>query len=347
MNKDSTSKSAPWLRVPTSNLSINKRQIEDDHVDNVIDIDFNYNNDHIVNNRSYLTSSSPYKQCVIEESTGKNILDYLWDKYKFSNDEQFRPIINYDKYKKQNITTNMDDSFFTTSLIQYNSIEDDSEYEEEEDDNNEVGLIEKSKIMLSLMSSNEKNIQSINKDFLLKHNLNIGTLITKCKTPICDLKKAGIVTSLDDLIELGFIFQDITLNRKLFNPGHMSQLFNTTFKKMEDKMNLDMEDIIQAKLLPCEWETLCISLPDLIESTKIKSRRNILRLGYDIKSLISLGLTGKHLQILDITKENVKQYIPTCTPEYFNTLMCDYNEDEKRIDNKKKVRSKDRIITKK
>lgn len=160
---------------------------------------------------------------------------------------------------------------------------------------NEQSFIEKSKTLINLYPRKD-NIRFIDKWFLLKHKLTIAILLSECKVEISNLRIAGIVTTFDDLLELGFRLSDLVINRELFNVGHIVQLFGMT----AETLNITLQDLLECLFLPAELATLQFSLPLYIEENDVRGC-HIQRLGYDLKSLVQLGIQKKHLKILGIT----------------------------------------------
>jgi hypothetical protein len=58
--------------------------------------------------------------------------------------------------------------------------------------------------------------QSITKHWLRDHGLTLRDLVADAKIPITDLKKAGIVQTFEDMLDLGFKTEDLTANTRCF-----------------------------------------------------------------------------------------------------------------------------------
>lgn len=155
-------------------------------------------------------------------------------------------------------------------------------------------LIDQGKLLYSLYPRKD-NISQIDKYFLMKHNMSINILILDCNVPITNLRAAGIITSYEDLCDLGFEPQDLNINRELFNVGHMVQLF----KMNATSMDFGLEELLTCKFCPADLLTLQFSLPGLIEDRGIQAK-HLKALNYSLPDLMSLGFNRSHLQLLNI-----------------------------------------------
>lgn len=210
-------------------------------------------------------------QRTLDEKTGLAILTYVYDNKSLfydEDDEDDRPAIP-------------ESSFFGLPSKKKSA--------------NERSLIEKGKTLMNLYPRKD-NIRFIDKWFLMKHKLTVEILISECKVEITNLKRAGILSTFEDLCEVGFRLKDLVLDRELFNVGHIVQLYGMD----ANSLDLTLEDLLECHFIPAELLTLQFSLPDMIENTGICGR-HVQRLGYDLQSLIQLGLTKKHLKKLGIT----------------------------------------------
>lgn len=216
---------------------------------------------------------------LLDEKTGLAILTYLYNSKSLFGDDDTGDDDDDDAYYNNN---NRGSSSFIPLPQKKKGYE-------------SVSIVQKTKALYNLYPRVD-NIRFIDRWFLIKHGLTLYILLTECQVEITNLKKAGIVATFDDLLEIDFQITDLVVNRELFNVGHIVQLYGmdaTTLK-------LGIEDLIECQFKPAELLTLQFSLPDMIENDGMRGR-HLQTLGYDLQSLILLGLNKKHLRKLGVT----------------------------------------------
>ncbi len=249
----------PCLIVPTKSLAIKNN---DSKATKPISIP-------LVNVTSPIKVSSSSR--VLDEKTGLAILSHVYNsKSLFGEEEE-------DDYYE---TNTLSSSFIALPTKKKST---------------DSSLIQKGKTLFNLYPRAD-NIHFINKSFLLKHGLNLTILLSECEVEITNLKKAGILSTFDDLLDLDFQMTDLVVNKELFNVGHIVQLFGMN----ASSLHLSVEDLLDCRFLPAELLTLDFSLADMIESNGIRWG-HLKALGYDLESLKLLGFKKAHLKKLKIT----------------------------------------------
>ena len=156
-------------------------------------------------------------------------------------------------------------------------------------------LIEKGISLLNLYPKKD-NIRFIDKMFLVRHGLSITVLITECKVGITNLKAAGILSTYQDLCDLGFSLKDLVIDRELFGVNHIVQLYDMD----ATSLGIHVHNLIECRFSPAELMTLGLSIPDMIEEKGITAR-HIHLIGYSLANLRQLGVTKEHMRQLGIT----------------------------------------------
>ena len=149
----------------------------------------------------------------------------------------------------------------------------------------------------------ESNIKHITKQVLINNNITIRDIIIHCGVSITDMKSAGIINTYDDLIELKFNLKDLVRNRKLFDVNKLVLLFGVDYKTMRKYTNtiFDINDLKACKFYAADLQTLQFTFNKIINRKRI-TKEELRDLNYSLKDLISLGLTKKHLEILNISQ---------------------------------------------
>jgi hypothetical protein len=147
----------------------------------------------------------------------------------------------------------------------------------------------------------DSNMKNINKEVLINNGITISNLIEDCRVSITDLYVAGILTSFDDLIDLGFKPTDLTLNTELFNCASLVRLFKVNHNDMKAKrVEIDLEALMVGGFCSNDLEVIKFSIAPMIESGHIANKQ-LWALKYSFNDLLSLGLNKAHVSKLDIS----------------------------------------------
>ena len=248
----------------------------------------------------------------LEESSGLAILKYLYDKYSFFDD--------IPRFESTPSTLAID-SYFQGGYgggIQQHQTKNDKCVT-----SGVMSMGEKVAFLQSVKPVRE-NIPRITLQFLAKHHFTIAILVRECGVPMANLKKAGILTSLADLMALDFQLTDLTNltgNIECFNVGHLKQLFKTNAAKLRDEgPGFDLLLLIECQFAPADLEMLEFSLPQLIEDGGV-APRYFAQLPYSPETLITMGLDRTHLRMLGLSSANAAQAIMGWTPRQFNLFQ--------------------------
>jgi hypothetical protein len=220
----------------------------------------------------------------LDEDTGRRILDYIYDEVSGSVTTKKK------SRKKTNLSIGADghkNSFYipeatnkpTSSTTFFDRISD------------------------SLGLKTVSNVQKINMDVLKSNGVTLEVLIDECEVSITNLKQANILSTFQDLLELGFTPMDLTRNRLLFNCGTLKTLFNADHNTLiKYGVPIDVEHLIRGKILSSELQTLGFSFDNMINEKGI-GRDQLKTLNFPLRDLMNLGFEKRHLKKLHITKE--------------------------------------------
>ena len=170
----------------------------------------------------------------------------------------------------------------------------------------------------SLSFKTMSNVRKINKRVLQHNGITVETLIAQCRVAITNLYQARIVTSMRDLVELGFKTSDLLLDRTLFNCNTLCTLFGV--RADDGRRNLPMYRVMVGhgvdfslehlmmndSFLSSELMTLEFPLGEMIEADGI-GRGQLLALKFPCAELVQLGLTKKHLKKLKISERHATE----------------------------------------
>lgn len=159
---------------------------------------------------------------------------------------------------------------------------------------------------------------AITLDWLLARNVTLRDLLRAAPPiPITDLFRAHIVQKLGDLVALGFVASDLTLNRTCFNVNHATQLFHVDYETLnadERTGGFDFTTVLTAdpRFTCDELLTLGVTADRLLGCDDPAFPRR----HFDAKLLSAvslspadwhaLGLEARHLIALGVTPHKVR-----------------------------------------
>ena len=317
----------PWDYLPTDKLKI----IDDD--ENII------NNDippplspSSMNNKNYKTDvlfdgkRTNIIKKELNEKDGIAILDLIYkkggclsnDNYNINNKEEnynkslsynddFIPssyspnsiiMNNRNQYNRRQFLLNQQqqilkhkETFYTPSLNDNDDKKIDS-----------LGIFDKFIDNFALSASS--NIKNINIKILEKNKITIKDLIHECKVSITDLKAAGIINNLDDLIKLKFYIRDLTLNRNLFSVDKLTNLFNIYYKDLKEyQIGITPNNIIKCNFFPSELLTIQFDMTSLYEQGIRKN--HMIEMRFKLSDWRLLGFNYEFAKKLNINWDSI------------------------------------------
>lgn len=152
----------------------------------------------------------------------------------------------------------------------------------------------------------KSNVQRIDKAMLMDEGITIAMLITECRVPLSEMKLAKILNTFRDLMDLGFVPEDLTRNRELFNCNSLVTLYGKEERESPCKLlarngvQFDIRHIFQGKFLPSDLMSMGYNLDEPIKNQEITSSQ-LRSLNYSLEDLVVLGLEREHLIHLGIT----------------------------------------------
>lgn len=158
----------------------------------------------------------------------------------------------------------------------------------------------------------KSNVLRIDKTMLIDEGITIAMLIEDCRVPLSEMKLAKILDTFRDLLDLGFVPEDLTRNRELLNCstlvimyggiGHESGRNETPCKLLErNGVQFDIRHILLGKFLPSDLMSMGYNLSQPIKNGEITSYQ-LRALNFTLDDLVSLGLDRSHLIDMDISE---------------------------------------------
>jgi len=147
----------------------------------------------------------------------------------------------------------------------------------------------------------DNNGKMINKEVLIENNITVEVLVGKIGVSITDFYVANILTTFDDLVEIGFKLTDLTLDRDYFSCDVLKTLYRVNCNDMKARWNItfDLETLMLGHFYTGELYALDFSIDSLIMSGGI-ARAQLRNLNYSVEGLKSIGFTKTHLDKLGI-----------------------------------------------
>ena len=165
----------------------------------------------------------------------------------------------------------------------------------------ELGLLEKASDYLGIASN--RLVKHIDRDLLIQNGVTIEDLVHKCDIGITDLMSAGIVTSVEDLMALGFKMSDVVVNRTRFQAQQLADLFQLNYEKLRRLKGVKFSalDLLVCKFYPFELAALGFSFDEIIKSGGLNAKQ-LKALNFSLADLVSLQFSPEHLELLDISR---------------------------------------------
>jgi hypothetical protein len=151
-----------------------------------------------------------------------------------------------------------------------------------------------------LKLTTKSNLLRVDKPLLIEHGLTVRILVEQCRVKISDLYFAGIVTTFQDLVQLGFTPEDLKRDRILFNCQMLKERYLVNASALE-RAGIDFNVVREPHFYPQELMVMEFSLGEQIDQGFI-SRDALRCLNYAMADLVALGFSKHHLKKLKITK---------------------------------------------
>lgn len=159
----------------------------------------------------------------------------------------------------------------------------------------------------------KSNVQRIDKTYLMQEGITIEMLIVECQVPISEMKFARILNTFQDLVDLGFIPQDLTRgDRTLLNCDTIANLYKREREdgKKESTYNMilrhgvefDIRHILLGRFRSSELMSIGYNLDEPIRRREINSYQ-LRALNFTLRDLTILGLEKSHLDRMEITEK--------------------------------------------
>jgi hypothetical protein len=152
-------------------------------------------------------------------------------------------------------------------------------------------------------------VMNMRKSHYIEYGITIRALIKRCKISISDLKKAGILCTFQDLIDLKFTFSDLVINRKLFSVNHLYPFYGMNYSQLmkNELIDFNIFVLIDTKFTVDDLKTLGFIFDDFIMRDRM-TKNHFNDLPYSFTQLLSLGLTSTGIKKLRMNSNDAESF---------------------------------------
>lgn len=172
-----------------------------------------------------------------------------------------------------------------------------------------------------LRLTTKNNLLRVDKALLIEHGVTVRILIEQCQVKIGHLFFAKILTSFQDLMDVGFTTDDLKRDRMLFDCQALSAHCGVTWDTLE-RHQLTLNIVKEPHFYAQELIILKYPLGQHIDQGYV-SRDTLLSLNYAMCDLVEMGFAQRHLKKLKISRELALQPHPNgfgWSPQDINLL---------------------------